>query len=187
MSGTGITTGNRLALALMHAVVGGVLIVMMRRTTGRAEPLRPDGHQHSMPTGLRRRKPSKPRRHCPPNDRAAVGGRQLHAARAEIAVCADQGQLRLVDEPGPSPSAWRCRAAEPARFVPAPDRAVRHRSVEVRRAGDRGRWCAHGTRRREGAGADPAGCRAARDPEHGADKPVRISGPFSVRTDSGWN
>jgi len=35
MSGTGITTGNRLALALMHVVVGAVLIVLMRRAPGR--------------------------------------------------------------------------------------------------------------------------------------------------------
>jgi hypothetical protein len=36
MSGTGITTGNRLALALIHVVVGTVLIVFMRRATGPA-------------------------------------------------------------------------------------------------------------------------------------------------------
>jgi hypothetical protein len=38
MSGTGITTGNRLALALMHVVVGAVLIVLMRRAPGRDGP-----------------------------------------------------------------------------------------------------------------------------------------------------
>lgn len=37
MSGSGISTGNRLALALLHVVVGTVLIVLMRRTTGRTE------------------------------------------------------------------------------------------------------------------------------------------------------
>lgn len=35
MSGTGVSTGNRLALALMHVVAGTVLIVLMRRTAGR--------------------------------------------------------------------------------------------------------------------------------------------------------
>lgn len=35
LTGTGVSTGNRLALVLMHIVAGTVLIVLMRRTAAR--------------------------------------------------------------------------------------------------------------------------------------------------------